>query len=130
MARVGKKPFKHIGVELTHPLSRSIHAYLEANPDVSWNELDRRAGVPISTTRAMMTARVKNPSMTTAEKYARAMGMTLSEITRPDESPQVRQILALTEKLSEAERQLIVDLAEGLLDTRYSGMKRFVAKIG
>jgi transcriptional regulator with XRE-family HTH domain len=130
MARVGKKPFQHLNVELKNPLSRKIAAFLEANPDVSWAELDRRAGVAQSTTRAIMTARVKSPSLSMAERYAKGMGTTLSELMLPDESEQVREILNLAGQLSEAERQLIVDLARGLHGTRNNGRKRFFARIG
>ena len=125
-----KKPTSHIGVEHTNPLSKAVAAWLEANPDVPWAELDRRAGVPNSTTRAIMAGRIVRPSLAIAESMATGMGTTLSEIMLPEEHQQVREILALTRKLSEEERQMIVDLAKGLHDTRYSGRKRHFAKIG
>lgn len=130
MTKVGRKPYKHLLVEHTNPLSQRVAEWLEANPDVTWAELDRRAGVPNTTTRAIMTGRSMRPSLAMAEKFAHGMGTTLSELMLPEDSDQVREILTLAGQLSEAERQLIVDLAKGLADTRNNGRKRHFAKIG
>ncbi len=94
--------------------ARRLKARIDNDPTLTEAGLAVRAGLDNSTIRGMLAGRAKNPRLDTMQKICAALGTTVQDFMRADQTPEEREILRLVAQLSEPLRRQLLGYAEAL----------------
>lgn len=91
---------------------------IEANPDLTEAGLAVKAGLANSTIRKLLAGSVQNPRVDTAMKICAALGTTVDQFMKPDQSAAEAEISRLVSLLPEHLRRQILGYTQAVASAR------------
>lgn len=101
---------------------------IEGDPSLTEAGLAVRAGLANSTIRKLLAGTVQNPRVDTAMRICEALGTTVDQFMRPDQTPEEQEILRLTRLLPDHLRRQLLGYAEALSGAQAPSQQEAPAK--